>query len=83
MTYEPVAAIADATEEQKRLVTISDTIVQAFVAGRVDECVAAIGLAEEELGPNRFTMLYREQVESLIRSGRSGNVDGLIVFIEK
>jgi class 3 adenylate cyclase/CHASE2 domain-containing sensor protein len=83
MTHEPVAPLAEATAEQRRLVVLSDTIVQAFVAGHIDGCISAVERMENELGPSRFTTLYREQAESQLRSGRSGNPNGLIVFIEK
>ena len=83
MTYEPVARLDDATDEQKRLAAETRAMVEAFLAGRLDECTGAVGRIEALQGPNKLTALYRERCEWFLREPSPEPFDCQIVLTEK
>ncbi len=61
MTYEAIARADAATPEQLKLAALTREVVDCYLAGGVDECLAAIERMEQALGQSRLTALYREQ----------------------
>jgi adenylate cyclase len=60
MVYEPLALAAEATDAQKRLVELTTVMVDRYVAGRFEECLAAADRLDEACGPSKLTALYRK-----------------------
>ena len=83
MTYEPVARLDDATEAQQRLAADTGAMVEAFLAGRLEESVAAIARMEANHGPGKLTRLYRERCEWFLRDPSPEPFDCQIVLTEK
>ena len=83
MTYEPLARIDDATEAQRRLAADTQAMVDAFLAGRLADCVAAIERMEATHGPSKLTHLYRDRCEWFLRDPSSEPFDCQITLTEK
>lgn len=84
VTHEPLARLHDATAAQQQLARLTRDVVECYTAGKLDECVQTIERMESELGPSRFTALYREQCEaSRTRLMPGETFDCQIVLSEK
>lgn len=83
MTYEPIARLADATEEQKQLAVNTQAMVDAFLAGRLSECVEAIERMDAARGPGKLTALYRDRCEWYLRDPSPEPFDCQITLTEK
>jgi hypothetical protein len=83
MVYEPVARLDDATEQQKSLAAATKAMVEAFLGGRLADCVVAIERMETEHGPSKLTRLYRERCEWFLRDPSPEPFDCQIVLTEK
>jgi adenylate cyclase len=83
MAYEPLARMDDATDAQKRLAADTRAMVEAFLGGRLPECVAAIDRVESLHGPSKLTALYRDRCEWFLRDPSPEPFDCQIVLTEK
>lgn len=83
VTYEVLANADSADAEQRTLAQMSRAIVEAYCAGDLSRCLAAIEHMEQALGPSKLTALYREQYEKQITRPSANGFDGLIVLAEK
>ena len=83
MTYEPVARLDDATDAQKQLAADTKAVVESFLAGRLDECMAAIERMEANHGKGKLTALYRDRCEWFLRAPSPEPFDCQIVLSEK
>lgn len=83
MTYEPLATVEKATDEQKRLAELTAEVVMPFMAGEFARCLHAIEELEKAAGTSRLTALYRELCERYLREPPAGAFDGQIVLTEK
>jgi len=83
MTYEPMARLDDATAEQKALAADTKAMVEAFLAGRLADCVEAIARMESAHGRSKLTDLYRERCEWFLRDPSPEPFDCQIVLTEK
>ena len=83
MTYEPMALLDDATEQQKALASATKAVVESFMAGRLAECVETIARMESTHGRSKLTDLYRERCEWFLREPSPEPFDCQIVLTEK
>lgn len=84
MTFEPLALAAEATDEHRRLATLTTAMFDAYVAGRFADCVAAADAMDTAVGPSKLTGLYRETAqEYLAAGGPPADFQGQIVLKEK
>ena len=83
MTYEVLARLDDATEDQKRLAADTKAVVESFLAGRLDECVAALDRMESAHGPGKLSALYRERCHHFLDDPSHPPFDCQIVLTEK
>ena len=83
MTYEPMALLDDATEQQKSLAASTKDVVEPFLAGQLADCVAALDRMEAAHGPSKLTALYRERCQWFLRDPSPEPFDCQIVLTEK
>jgi hypothetical protein len=83
MTYEVVARDADATDAQKTFAADTSAVVESFLAGRLDECVAALDRMEAAHGPSKLTALYRDRCRYFLDDPARAPFDCQIVLTEK
>lgn len=83
MTYEVLARDAEATDEQKRLAEHTRRVVDSFLAGRLEECVAALDRMEAAHGRDKLTALYRERCAYFLSDPAAAPFDCQIVLTEK
>ena len=83
MTYEPLARTDEATDEQKRLAADTRAMVEAFLAGRLRECVVAIERMEAAHGRSKLTDLYRERCAWFMQDPSPEPFDCQITLTEK
>jgi adenylate cyclase len=83
MTYEPMALLDDATEQQKSLAAATRAVVESFLDGRLEECLAAIDRMESQHGPGKLTAVYRERCEWFMADPSRAPFDCQIVLTEK
>jgi class 3 adenylate cyclase/CHASE2 domain-containing sensor protein len=81
-TYEAISVMAEATDEQRRLVELSDAVVRAFHESRFTDCRIATDALAVHTGPSKLTALYRSLCERYIETPPE-NFDGCIVLNEK
>src|SRR6185369_3028192 len=58
MTYEPLA-----------LAELTGAVVNSFISGKFEECLAAIGKLEAAIGSSKLGNLYRKLAEQYLRDG--------------
>jgi class 3 adenylate cyclase/CHASE2 domain-containing sensor protein len=63
MVYEPLALIAEATDEHRRHAALGKAVVDAYIAADFDQCLAALGELEAAFGETNLTIRYREACE--------------------
>jgi CHASE2 domain-containing sensor protein/class 3 adenylate cyclase len=80
--FEPLALHIEATDEQRKLVEMSEAIVTSFRAGKFQECIEAAGRFEKEFGESKFSHLYITLCEQYLREPIA-DFDGQIVLTEK
>jgi adenylate cyclase len=83
MTYEVLARLDDATDEQKRLAADTTAVVEAFLAGRVQDCMEAVERMEAAHGRSKLTDLYRERCAYFLQDPAPAPFDCQIVLSEK
>jgi CHASE2 domain-containing sensor protein/class 3 adenylate cyclase len=83
MTYEVLARLDEATKDQKQLAADTKDMVEAFLAGRLPECVAAIERLEAAHGTGKLTALYRERCNYYLTDPSHAPFDCQIVLTEK
>jgi class 3 adenylate cyclase/CHASE2 domain-containing sensor protein len=83
VTYEVLSRAESADDQQRAMAEMSRAIVEAYSAGDLSRCLAAIEQMETALGPNKLTALYREHCEKQINQPSASGFDGLIVLGEK
>jgi hypothetical protein len=83
MTYEVLAREADATDTQKRLAADTTAVVESFLAGRLEECVAALDRMEAAHGVGKLSALYRERCRFFMEDPSRAPFDCQIVLTEK
>jgi CHASE2 domain-containing sensor protein/class 3 adenylate cyclase len=83
MTYEVLARLDDATDEQKRLAAGTKEMVDCFLAGRVKECMEAVEKLESSYGRSKLTDIYRERCEYFLHDPAATPFDCQIVLTEK
>jgi class 3 adenylate cyclase/CHASE2 domain-containing sensor protein len=83
MTYEPVARTSEATEEQKRLVAMTQEMMDHYTAGRFENCMATIEEIDTAFGPSKLTKLYGDTCDRYIIERAPDGFHGQIVLTEK
>jgi class 3 adenylate cyclase len=82
MTYEPVAPIEQATEQQKQWVQMTTRMVDAYIAADFAGCRSAADALEASFGPSPLVNIYR--AHSLHAAERPSELfDGRIELKEK
>jgi adenylate cyclase len=61
--YEIVCPQSDATDAQRRLVELTQRMVDAYREIRLEDCLSAAALIEGEFGPSKLTHLYTKRCE--------------------
>ncbi len=85
-TYEPLALMSQATDEQHNLAKATAAIVDPYLAGDFHQCLAAIAQANQSTPPNpRLTKLIRVYQEECNRNLATPPIEfnGVIVLTEK
>ncbi len=83
MTWEPLATIEEATDDQRHLAELWHGVVDAFVAGRFQESLDAIDAMDTDVGVTRLTELYRRLNLQYITDPPGDRFDGSIVLESK
>lgn len=60
LTYNPLCLIEAATDRQRELVTMTQTMVDAYVASQWWECINAADMLDAMFSPDKLTDLYRQ-----------------------
>jgi class 3 adenylate cyclase/CHASE2 domain-containing sensor protein len=66
MTYEPLVIMESAIDAQKKLVELTTTMVDHYLAGRFQECITAADHMDEVLVPSKLTNLYRQHCQEYL-----------------
>jgi class 3 adenylate cyclase len=83
MTFEPLAKTEDATDEQRKLVGMTQEMLDHYRAGRFEHCIAAADALDEAFGPSKLTKLYRDTCDRYIIERAPDGFVGQIVLSEK
>ncbi len=83
MTYEALALVEKATDEQRELASISNEIVMAFMGGNFAACLASVKSLEEKFGDTKLGGIYRKLCEQYVKEGKPEGFEGMIVMSEK
>ena len=83
MVYEPLCIAVNATPQHQRIVELSSGIFDHYVAARFKDCLAMIRTMEGELGPHKWTDLYRQQCEQHLANPPENSFGGHIVLTSK
>lgn len=83
MTYEPLCFEADATGEIRELARITRAVVESYVSGRFDDCLAAVTTLQERFGSSKFTKIYLDSAREFAISPPGEDFDGTIVLEAK
>jgi adenylate cyclase len=82
MTFEPLAPIGEATDEHRKLASLSRDVVEHYQAAKFSECLAAVQALETAFGESKLTQLYRELATEFLATQPS-DFDGVITLKEK
>jgi class 3 adenylate cyclase len=82
MAYEPLCRAEQACETQQRLADVTDAMVDAYIAGEWERCIAIADEIDREFGKGKLTACYREKSENCLRE-RPTQFNGTIVLSEK
>jgi adenylate cyclase len=83
MTYEPLALADKATDRQKELADLTGEVVNSFMNGNFEGCLAAVAKLETAFGNSKLASLYRKLSEQYLKEGAPAGFDGQIVLSEK
>jgi len=83
MTFEPLCKIDDATDELRRLATMSDDVVSAYVTSNFKACLAAIEAYVAVFGEMKLMDLYRDLCTEYLAEGAPEDFKGAIVLESK
>jgi adenylate cyclase len=86
MTFEPLGPAGLITLQQRRIVELSTAVVDAYITGKFADCITAIDLMEAEVGPSKFTHLYRKEAQHRIEEFAFKDISeftGVITLSEK
>ncbi|HVT88931.1 MAG TPA: adenylate/guanylate cyclase domain-containing protein [Tepidisphaeraceae bacterium] len=83
MTYEPLAPASGAADRQKDLAKLTANMVEAFIAAKFDQTLAAADAMDAEFGPSGLTRLYRAEAKACLQNPPDASFDGRITFSEK
>ena len=82
MTYEPMGLTETATPEQRELASLTNAMVEDYVASRFDACTSAAAKLDERYGESKLTRLYREACRQQFAEP-SADFQGQIALKEK
>ncbi len=82
MTFEPIAPIAEATDEQHRYVAMTKTAFDAFQNRAFAECIVALNELDAAFGDSKLSKTYRQMCEEYLVECPK-DFDGQIVLSEK
>jgi adenylate cyclase len=83
MTYEPLARSSDGTEQQRKLVSMTQDIIDHYQAGRFENAIAAADELEQAFGPSKLAKLYRDLCDRYIIERAPDDFHGQVVLGEK
>ena len=83
MTFEPLAAIDDATPEQRELSAASAEMVAGYVSRDFETCIAVADRMDERFGPSKLTALYRRTSKGYLEAPPGEDFAGNLVLTEK
>jgi adenylate cyclase len=83
MTYEPLAKTEAATDEQRKLVAMTQEMIDHYQAGRFEHCIAAADELDEAFRPSKLAKLYRDTCDRYIIERAPDGFIGQIVLSEK
>ena len=82
VVYEPLCAVADATDADRRLADLTTAVFDTYRRGDFAACRAAIGALELAFGKTKLTALYAERAAGNDPNSED-HCDGQIVLTEK
>ena len=83
MTFEPLAKSSEATDEHRKLVAMTQEMIDHYQAGRFEHCIAAAEEMDAAFGPSKLTKLYRDTCDRYIIERAPDGFHGQIVLTEK
>lgn len=83
MTYEPLCLEKDATDEIRQLAGLTRRIVDSYIEGKFEECLAASSQMQDRFGSSKFTKLYLECAREFALAPPGNDFDGTIVLEAK
>jgi class 3 adenylate cyclase/CHASE2 domain-containing sensor protein len=81
--YEIVCRQDEATDAQRRLVELTQRLVDAYRETRLEDCLAAAAVIEGEFGPSKLTKLYTERCEYFLAQPNLQDFTCTITLAEK
>jgi class 3 adenylate cyclase len=81
--YEALARVADATEPQRLMASLSAQLLEHFTARRFIECLDVLDEIDRAFGPDKLTVLYRAMCVQHVASPPSDSFQGDIVLAQK
>ena len=82
MCWEPLGFVADATDDQKQLTDLTIAMVEPYLVGDFEACIAAANKMEQALGSVKLATLYRGLSEEY-KLNLPDSFDGQIVLSSK
>jgi hypothetical protein len=83
MTFEPLARTEHATDEQRKLVAMTQEMLDHYQAARFEHCIAAAEALDEAFGASKLTKLYRDTCDRYIIERAPDGFAGQIVLDQK
>ena len=83
MTFEPLCTQADADDDRRRLVDMTNEMVNAYIVGEFEKCVAAAREMEAAFGESKLSSLYNDVSQRFLEEPPGPEFLGQIVLEEK
>ena len=83
MTYEPLGLAENANEDQKRLVELTDAMVNAYILSQFDQCIDRAHKLDEAYGPSELTAMYIRISERYLAQSPPLDFVGQIILEDK
>jgi class 3 adenylate cyclase/CHASE2 domain-containing sensor protein len=81
--YEPIALLAEATDEQRKLVELTRTMVELYQASKFQDCLYAVDALDAAFGSSKLATLYRDLCLRFMVEEPGPEFTGQIVLSEK
>jgi class 3 adenylate cyclase/CHASE2 domain-containing sensor protein len=82
MTFEAMALLSEATDDQKRLAHVSTRMIDCYLHARFGECLELAEQIDNTYGSSKYTLLYKNLCRDHLASAPE-NFNGVVVLQEK